>query len=57
LPWVGAWGNGSNAGHFAPAIEAVNELLVPAVVIYEVFRRVLQQRGEDAALQAAAVPH
>ena len=35
----------------------MDELLVPAIVIYEVFRRELQQRDEDAALQAAAVLH
>lgn len=55
--WLEYLANGPNAGYFAPAIEAVGELLVPAIVIYEVFRRVLQQRGEDAALQAAAVLH
>jgi predicted nucleic acid-binding protein len=55
--WLEYLANGPNAGYFAPAIEAVDELLVPAIVIYEVFRRVLQQRGEDAALQAAALLH
>lgn len=55
--WLEYLANGPNANHFAPAIEGVDELLVPAIVIYEVFRRVLQQRGEDAALQAAAVLH
>ena len=38
-------------------IEAEEELLVPAVVLLEVTRRVMQQRGEDAALQAAALLH
>lgn len=55
--WLEYLANGPNAGYFAPAIEAVDELLVPAIVIYEVFRRVLQQRGEDSALQAAALLH
>lgn len=55
--WLEYLANGPNASYFAPAIEAVEQLLVPAIVIYEVFRRVLQQRGEDAALQAAAVLH
>lgn len=55
--WLEYLANGPNAGHFAPVIEAVDELLVPAVVIYEVFRRVLPQRGEDAGLQAVALLH
>ena len=55
--WLEYLANGANAGYFAPAIEAVDQLLVPAIVIYEVFRRVLQQRGEDAALQAVALLH
>jgi len=29
--------------------------LVPTLSLYEVFKRVLQQRGEDDALQAAAL--
>lgn len=55
--WLEYLANGPNAAYFAPAIEAVDDLLVPAIVLYEVFRRVLQQRGEDAALQAAALLH
>jgi len=30
----------------------VGELVVPTISLYEVFKRVLQQRGEGAALQA-----
>jgi predicted nucleic acid-binding protein len=29
-------------------------LIVPAISLFEVFKRVLQQRGEDSALQASA---
>jgi predicted nucleic acid-binding protein len=32
-----------------------DKLLVPAICILEVFKRILQQRGEDAALKAAAL--
>lgn len=55
--WLEYLANGPNAAFFAPAIEKTEDLLVPAVVLYEVARRVLQQRGEDAALQAAALLH
>jgi predicted nucleic acid-binding protein len=53
--WLEYFADGSNAAFFAPAIENTDELLVPTLCILEVFKRVLQQRGEDAALQAAAL--
>ena len=53
--WLEYLADGSNAAFFAPAIEDTEELLVPSICILEVFKRVLQQRGEDAALQAAAL--
>jgi len=53
--WLEYLADGSNAAFFAPAIENTEELLVPTLCILEVFKRVLQQRGEDAALQAAAL--
>jgi predicted nucleic acid-binding protein len=51
--WLEYFADGPNAGFFAPAIENLHELVVPSITIYEVFMRVLQQRGEEAALQAA----
>ncbi len=53
--WLEYLADGSNAGFFAPAIEDTEDLLVPTLCILEVFKRVLQQRGEDAALQAIAL--
>ena len=55
--WLEYFAAGPQAGRFASVIEAEEELLVPAVVLLEVTRRVMQQRGEDAALQAAALLH
>ena len=52
--WLEYFANGPNASFFAAAIEAVAELAVPSVGIYEVFKRVLQQRDEGQALQAVA---
>ena len=52
--WLEYFANDDNADFFAPAIEAVDDMLVPAISLYEVFKRVLQQRGEGAALQAVA---
>ena len=50
--WLEYFVNGPNADFFAPAILNVSELVVPAISIYEVFKRTLQQRGEQDALQA-----
>ena len=55
--WLEYFAGGPNAGRFAAAIEATGDLIVPTVVVFEVTRRVMQQRGEDAALQAAALLH
>ena len=44
-----------NVDFFAPAIESLSELLVPTLSLYEVFKRVLQKRGEGNALQTVAV--
>jgi len=53
--WLEYFADGPNAGFFAGAIEATADLVVPTVSFYEVFKRVLQQRGEGDALQAEAV--
>jgi predicted nucleic acid-binding protein len=53
--WLEYFADGPNADLFAPAIEDVSSLVVPSVSVYEVFKRVLQQRGEEAALKAVAV--
>jgi predicted nucleic acid-binding protein len=52
--WLEYFANGPNAAFFAPAIEAVEELLVPTVCVYEVFKRMYQQRGRYYARKALA---
>ncbi len=53
--WLEYFANGPNASFFATPIEEVDELVVPSLTIYEVFKRVLQQRDESDALRAVAV--
>ncbi len=53
--WLEYLADGPNATFFARAIEDTENVLVPTLCILEVFKRVLQQRGEDAAIQAAAL--
>ena len=53
--WLEYFADGRNAKFFAPSLEDTENLIVSTINIYEVFKRVLQQRGEDAALQAVAL--
>jgi predicted nucleic acid-binding protein len=53
--WLEYFASGPNADFFAKPIEKVDELLVPSLNLYEVFKRVLQQRDQDLALQVVAV--
>lgn len=55
--WLEYFADGPNAGFFASAIERTGDLIVPTLSLYEVFKRVLQQKGENEALQAIAVMH
>jgi predicted nucleic acid-binding protein len=53
--WLEYFTNGPNAAFFARPIEETERLMVPSLTIHEVFKRVLRQREEGDALQAAAV--
>jgi predicted nucleic acid-binding protein len=55
--WLEYFAGGPNAEYFAPAIEDIDSLIVPSLTIFEVFKRVLQQRDETAALRATAAMH
>jgi toxin FitB len=47
--WMEYFAEGENAAFFAPAIEDIENLLVPVICIYEVFKCLLQLRGMDVA--------
>ena len=53
--WLEYFGDGPNAAYFAGPLAQADELIVPAISVFEVFKRVLQQRDEASALQAAAL--
>ena len=53
--WLEYFAGGPNASFFSGPIEETSELIVPSLTIYEVFKRVLQQRDEGDALRAVAV--
>lgn len=52
--WLEYFVNGVNADFFASAIEDVPRLVVPSLSLFEVFKRIVQQRGEGEALKAVA---
>ena len=53
--WLEYFADGPNADFFAPAIQDTKKLVVPTLSIFEVFKRILQQRDEGEALQAIAL--
>ncbi|MFC1530214.1 type II toxin-antitoxin system VapC family toxin [Gemmatimonadota bacterium] len=55
--WLEYLADGPNSKFFSKAIETTSELIVPTLSLYEVFKRVLQQRSEGEALQAVALMH
>jgi predicted nucleic acid-binding protein len=53
--WLEYLAAGPNTAYFAAAIENTVELIVPTLILYEVFKRIVQQRSENEALQVIAV--
>ena len=53
--WLEYLADTPRAKTFAAAIEDTGNLIVPVVCVFEVFRKVLRERGETAALQVAGV--
>ena len=52
--WLEYFADGPGADFFAGAIEDADNLVVPTICLYEVFKVVMIQRGEDAAIETAA---
>lgn len=48
--WLEYFADGKNASFFAPVIEDTQQLIVPTSCIYEVFKHLIGQRGENTAL-------
>ena len=53
--WLEYFIDGKNAGKFAAAIEDTERLIVSTLNIYEVYKKVIAERDEDAALEAVAM--
>ena len=52
--WLSYFAGDENADVFAGPIENTGELLVPSITLTEVFKCVMRESGEDAALQIVA---
>ena len=53
--WLEYFADGRNADFFAPVIEDTASLIIPSISLFEVFKRILQQRTENDALRAVAL--
>jgi toxin FitB len=52
--WLEYFADGPNAAFFASAIEKSRDVIVPTIIIFEVYKRIRQQRTARAALEAIA---
>ncbi len=52
--WLSYFAGDANAEVFSPPIENIDKLIVPSIIITEVFKYILRQRGENMALEAIA---
>ena len=52
--WLEYFSGGKNASRFSAPLKDVDSLVVPAISVYEVFKVLLREAGEEAALQAAS---
>ena len=52
--WLEYFAGGPNATFFSEPIEDTENLLVPTISLYEVFKRILQQKDETEALNKMA---
>lgn len=49
--WLEYFANTKNAQNFSDVIEDTENLMVSTIILYEVFKKILQERGEDLALK------
>ncbi len=52
--WLEYLSGSSRAEYFVEPIEATRRLIVPVIVVYELFKKILRERGEQFALDVYA---
>lgn len=53
--WLEYFTDGKNADSFAPVIENTEDLIVSVINLYEVYKKILTEKGKDPAIQAIAL--
>lgn len=53
--WLEYFVDGPNASDFSQPLSDTESLIVPSISVFEVFKVVLRERDEDAALMAASL--
>jgi len=53
--WLEYFLDGKGADQYAPTIENSGEIIIPTIVLHEVFKVVMRASNEDSALAAAGV--
>jgi predicted nucleic acid-binding protein len=52
--WLAFFADEKNASKFAKPLEDTDSLLVPTIIMYEVFKVILREKGEQAAIVVQA---
>ena len=52
--WLAYFADEPNAKHFLAPLKDTSSLVIPTIIIYEVFKVILRESSENDALQAAA---
>jgi len=53
--WLEYLSDGKNADSFANPLHEIENVIVPTICIYEVFKVVLREKGENEAIQSVAL--
>ena len=53
--WLEYFTDGKNSEYFAPIIENTSELIVSVINLYEVYKKILSEKNNNAAIQAIAL--
>lgn len=53
--WLEYFADGPHAKKYIEPLDSLEDLIVPTICLYEVFKVVLRERDEDSAIQAIAI--
>ena len=52
--WLEVFSNGAMAHHYISVTQQPEQLIVPVITVYEVFKKLLRLSGKETAIQAVA---